>query len=83
MQLLIKIKEFLNNGRIKERIREKKRGNEVRKEEGRLSYYAVNKLETNQTGNTRPRTRLLLSSIQKNEKLLGDISSNDVGPVEL
>ena len=83
MQLLIKIKEFLNNGRIKERIREKKRGNEVRKEEGRLSYNAVNKLETNQTGNTRPRTRLLLSSIQKNEKLLGNISSNDVGPVEL
>ena len=83
MQLLIKIKEFLNNGRIKERIREKKRGNEVRKEEGRLSYYAFNKLETNQTGNTRPCTRLLLSSIQKNEKLLGNISSNDVGPVEL
>ena len=64
MQLLRKIKEFLNNGRIKERIREKKRGNEVRKE-GRLSYYAVNKLEMNQTGNKRPLKRLLLSSIQK------------------
>lgn len=64
MQLLRKIKEFLNNGRIKERIREKKRGNEVRKE-GRLSYYAVNKLEMNQTGNKRPLIRLLLSSIQK------------------
>lgn len=78
-----KKKLFLNNGRIKERRREKKRGNGVGKEEGRLSYYAVNKLEINQTGDTKPLTRLCLSSIQKKEKLLGGISSNDVGLVEL
>lgn len=80
MQLLRKIKgHFLNDGRIKEKIREKRK--EGRKEGGRFSYCVANKLDINQTGDRETTFKALAVIYTKNEKLLGGISSNEVGPI--